>query len=211
MKDKYSRNRKFITSAHKTFIIPAAGYLCIAVTWWILGILITSWLSLDVIPAFILNVLYLISGFFLLIMAVLSWVFRRKDLDLVVFLSMAALFFCLFLAHLLVPENGKMVQGYRGWFALIWALFFCYAWAYSIWQKTGFMRSLFILTFWMGTLAAALSEWTNGYILEILSGYILLISAVLALVVSLMEVLRYFRERFSGTGEGISINTLETP
>lgn len=208
MKNKYSRTRRWV-SPHKLFIIRAAGYLCMAATWWILGILIISWLSLDVIPDLILNVLYLISSLFLFIITLFSWLTKRRNFDQIIFLSMALLFFCLFLAHLLFPEKDKIVQAYNGWYALVWALFFAYAWMLALKRKAGLLRILFIFAFCIGTLAAAFSAWINGYTIVLISGYVFLISSILALAVSIMEIFRYFRERYLGTGEGVSITTIQ--
>jgi succinate-acetate transporter protein len=189
------------------------GYVCIAITFWMLGIVMTGWFPVGNM-GFEMGLMYGLGGTMLVIIGVLAMVYGR-GIDTIIFLGLAGLFFCLSMALLFFsfrtgqlsalpgaaqggltinpgmnPDAGNgTISGYYGWFALCWAVFFFYLWIASF--KAGIIRMLFLLLFWLGALAETLAGWTGLHSLGTLSGYLILIAAILAFIVSASAVISF--------------------
>lgn len=140
-----------------------------------------------------------------------------RILDTIIFLGLSGLFFCVSMALLFsslqtgqlaafsrpgraglpvtvnpgmnnTPGQGMMTIYYE-WFVLCWAVFFCYLWIASF--KAGVVRMLFLLLFWLEALAMAIGGWIGSVRFEILNGYLILISAILAFIVSASEIVSF--------------------
>jgi succinate-acetate transporter protein len=85
------------------------------------------------------------------------------------------------------PHEMARAGGYAGWSAFVWAVFFCYVWLGSF--KAGLVRMLFLLGFWLTPLSLALGAWTGMHFFLILGGYLGLVTAILALIVSACAII----------------------
>lgn len=151
------------------------GYACIAITFWMLGMVLAGWFPVFSM-SFQTGLMYGLGSVVLVIIGILTMVYGR-GLDTIVFLGLAGLFFCLSASLLFFSlHNGQLsfitgpaqgggmavnpgvnpgtnpgarigVSAYYGWFTLCWAVFFCYLWIASF--KTGVARMLFLLLFWL--------------------------------------------------------------
>ncbi|HEX5554517.1 MAG TPA: hypothetical protein VFX43_14835 [Chitinophagaceae bacterium] len=190
MNDRTSVNEQIaMASTDKSVAISTVGYMCIAISWWMTGMLLAGWFKPVANIGIDTSTLYGVGSVLLVIMGILSLAYGRRVLDAIVFLATAGLFFSL--------HNGSggfftggVPSAYIGWWGLVWAVFFCYLWIASF--RTGdTTRMLFLLLFWLGALALAISGWTGNDGFYILGGYLLLVTAILAFIVSAAAVLTY--------------------
>lgn len=177
-------------TGNKSVAISTVGYMCIAITWWMTGMLMAGWFTPAATntPDISTGTIYAVGSALLIIIGILSLVYGKRVLDSIVFLSTAGLFFSLHSAQMTTMTGGT-ISAYMGWYALTWAVFFCYLWVSSLLHGTGTVRMLFLLLFWLGALAAALSGWTGGRFFNVLCGYLLLVTAILSFIVSAADIL----------------------
>jgi hypothetical protein len=188
MDDKASVNEEVaLTVTDRSAALSTVGYLCIAITWWMTGMLMTGWFTAGANIGTDTGILYSVGSVLLVIIGILSVVYGRRLVDTVVFLAAAGLFFSLNRAH--GSFTGTMASAYVGWWGLVWAVFFCYTWIASL-GSGDIVRMLFLLLFWLGMLALAINGWTGSHGFFVLSGYLLLITAILAFIVSALAILR---------------------
>jgi hypothetical protein len=199
-----------VIPADRNIVVSTLGYMCIAITWWMLGMLMTGWFSPPTLPAITTGTVYSVGSILLVIVGILALIYGRHTLDAIVFLGMSGLLFSLHLAHLAGLAGESTMVGYYGWYALLWAIFFGYLWLASLQPGSGTFRMLFLLLFWLGALAAALGGWTTSTSLEVLSGYLLLISAVIAFIVSAREVLSHHPQKLFSR-EKITVTSTQQP
>ena len=90
-----------------------------------------------------------------------------------------------------VAQSGQAMDpgSYTGWFYFIWAVFFAYVWVGSF--KAGIVRMLFLLGLWLTLLALAIAMWFGLAGFAMLGGYLGLITAILAAIVSAMTVISH--------------------
>src|SRR5690348_7114921 len=189
MNDKTSVNEEIaLVVSDRSVAVSTVGYMCIALTWWMTGMLMAGWFTAGNNAGTDTGILYAVGSVLLVIIGILSMVYGRRVLDTIVFLSTAGLFFSLDQAH--GSLTGATVSGYIGWWGLVWAVFFCYLWVTSL-GSGDTLRMLFLLLFWLGMLALAINGWTGSDGFYMLSGYLLLITAILAFIVSALAILRY--------------------
>jgi hypothetical protein len=160
MNDRTSVNEQIaMASTDKSVAISTVGYMCIAISWWMTGMLLAGWFKPVANMGIDTSTLYGVGSVLLVIMGILSLAYGRRVLDAIVFLATAGLFFSL--------HNGSggfftggVPSAYIGWWGLVWAVFFCYLWIASF--RTGdTTRMLFLLLFWLGALALAI-RWMDG-------------------------------------------------
>lgn len=177
-------------TGNKAIAISTVGYMCIAVTWWMTGMLMAGWFTPATTTGAPIGTgtIYGVGSALLIIIGILSLVYGKRVLDSIVFLSTAGLFFSLHSAQMTTITGGA-ISGYMGWYALVWAVFFCYLWVSSLLHGTGTIRMLFLLLFWLGALSGALSGWTGAHFFEVLCGYLLLVTAILSFIVSAGDIL----------------------
>jgi uncharacterized protein len=163
---------------NKSVSTATIGYMCYALSFWLVGVYVAGWLHGSAGPiwaiSFPLVVLLLIVGILALT--------NERTLDSVIFLSGAALIWS---SHSLVGLEGAHdapSAGFSGWFWIVWAAFF--AWVFVAALKSGGTRMLFLLGVALTYLAFAISEWSGAHVIEIVSGYLALATALLAAVVS---------------------------
>lgn len=183
------------------------GYACTAILFWMVGLSFTGWiLGIDV--GFEIGFLYGLGGIMLAIVGILS-VFYGRSLDTIVFLALAGLFLCISTGFIFYSFGAghfgaatpggppaqapglvlQPVTGFFGWFAICWAVFFCYLWIASL--KAGVLRVLFLVFLWLALLSEALGAWGGSMTLVMLGGYLLILSAIFAFIISAAEVIAF--------------------
>jgi uncharacterized protein len=168
----------------KGVAISTVGYMCLAVTGWMISMTYADWFSKQNSMT-LLYPLALVLG----VMGILSFV-QNRALDAIVFLGGTALLGSAY-AYNATPTITKMSDppSYLGWFAIVWAVFFAYVWVGSF--RSGITRMLFLLGAWLTMLALAIGGWTGAQGWVILAGYIGLATSVLAAIASATEIIRF--------------------
>jgi succinate-acetate transporter protein len=90
---------------------------------------------------------------------------------------------------------GAAPMSYIGWFWIVWTVFFAYLWLGSF--RAELPRQLFLLGITLTFLAKAIYGWTDMRALELISGYLGLISSVIAAIISASDVIVFGREAHS--------------
>lgn len=204
------RDETTIIASDRMVAISTVGYMCIAITWWMLGMLMAGWFTIPTIPGIASGVVYALGSILLVIVGILAIVYARNILDGIIFLGMAGLLFSLHLAHIAGLAGEANMAGYYGWYAFVWAIFFCYLWIAAMSREKRSIRMLFLLLFWVGALISAIGGWTTSSGLETISGYLFLGSAVLAFIASADAVLAGIKDN-SRVEEKVTITSSPPP
>jgi succinate-acetate transporter protein len=169
------------------------GYMALALTGWMLSMTAAGWYD-----RFYLSGTSLMLPFatLLAIIGILAYLHGRS-LDSIAFFAFAVLYTA---GHAgLVARAGSMVptapMSYIGWFWIVWTVFFGYTWLGSF--RAGLPRQLFLLGITLTFLAKALYGWSDARVLELISGYLGLISSIIAAFISASEVIVFGREAHS--------------
>lgn len=175
--------------------VSTVGYLCLALAGWMLSMGTASWFS----QQYGLTLLYPLTGV-LAVMGILSFV-QGRGLDSIVFFAGTTLFGSAG-AYEAMLNAGKAADpsSFLGWFAFMWAIFFCYIWAGSF--KSSKSRNLFLAGFWVTMLALAIGCWTGVAGFLTAGGYLGLITSIFAIITSASEVI--------GLGSKGNPNTIES-
>ncbi len=167
----------------KAVVTATVGYMCIALTGWMISMSNASWFSQvyehGIALMYPLAILLAVIG----ILAYLG----NRGLDAIVFFGAAGLFWADYLSVTTASSSGMEPHSYTGWYAIVWAVFFFYVWLGSF--KSGTLRMLFLLGLWLTLLALAIGEWGNTGILILIGGYLGLVTSVLAALTSAKEVI----------------------
>ncbi len=158
-------------------VTTTVGYMCIALTGWMISMSNAAWFS-DVYQhgMALMHTLAIV----LAVIGILTYLGNR-GLDAIVFFGVAGLLWADYLAAGM--NSGAMEpHSYTGWYAFVWAVFFCYVWLGSF--KSGMLRMLFLLGLWLTLLALAIGEWGSLNALVLVGGYLGLITSVLAALTS---------------------------
>lgn len=125
----------------------------------------------------------------LAVMGILSFL-QGRALDAIIFFGGAGLFWTDYL-HVTAANPAGIADppSYAGWYAFIWAVFFCYVWLGSF--KSGVIRFLFLLGLWLTLLALAIGNWGSLHSIVILGGYLGLITSILAAIASAFDVITF--------------------
>lgn len=180
---------------NKAVVSSTIGYMAIGLTLWMGGMLYTGWFPLGRSYEDANAMLTALGIVILGVIAILSF-FHGRTLDSIIFFGIAGLFLSLHVVmmnnHLMasaMPGAGAEPNGYHGWFDLAFAVFFFYVWLGSF--RSGSARMLFLLTFWLALLASVFYHWTMVEVFTIVCGYLLLITAILAIYISAAEVINH--------------------
>jgi len=173
--------------------VAAVGYLCLFVMGWMISMKDAGWYS-RAYDLRMLSPLVIILG----VMGILAFV-QSRALDTIIFFSGAAAFGSAVVYHWsflaynpnLITTRMTEPTSFLGWFAILWAIVFCYLWASSF--RSGAGRMLFLLGTWVSLLVLAISAWTGAAGWLIAAGYIGLATSVIAGVVSAGEIIAYGR------------------
>jgi len=130
----------------------------------------------------------------LAIIGILAYLHGRS-LDSIVFFAFAVLFTAGHSLIISTPTGAGAPMSYVGWFWIVWTVALAYLWLGSF--RAGLPRQLFLLGISLTFLAKALYGWTDLRVLQLISGYLGLISAIIAATISASDVILFGREAHS--------------
>lgn len=165
------------------------GYMALALTGWMLSMTAAGWYD-----HFYLAGTSLMLPFALLlgVSGILAYLHGRS-LDSIAFFAFAALFTSTHAS--MAVAGGAAPMSYVGWYWMAWTVVFAYLWLGSF--RAELTRQLFLLGIALTFLAKAIYGWTDLRVLELASGYLGLISSVIAAIVSASDVIVFGREAHS--------------
>ena len=168
------------------------GYMALALTGWMLSMTAAGWYAQIYSPG---SSLMLPFSLLLAIIGILAYLHGRS-LDSIVFFAFAVLFTA---GHSgMVSLQAGMAaapMSYMGWFWIVWTVAFGYLWLGSF--RAELPRQLFLLGITLTFLAKALYGWTDARVFELISGYLGLISSIIAAIISASDVIVFGREAHS--------------
>lgn len=111
-----------------------------------------------------------------------------QALDAVIFFGGAGLFWSERAAFVtLSATGGAEPASYAGWYAIVWAVYFFCLWLGAFRQEV--VRMLFLFGTWLTLLAVAIGFWGPWHVFMLIGGYLGLITAVLAAIVSARAII----------------------
>jgi len=165
------------------------GYMALALTGWMLSMTAAGWYDHYYLAG---TSLMLPFALLLAIAGILAYLHGRS-LDSIAFFAFAALFTS---AHTTMASMALAApMSYIGWYWIVWTVFFAYMWLGSF--RAELPRQLFLLGISLTFLAKAIYGWTDMRALELISGYLGLISSVIAAIISASDVIVFGREAHS--------------
>ena len=174
------------------------GYMALALTGWMLSMTAAGWYDHIYLAG---SSLMLPFALLLAIIGILAYLHGRS-LDSIAFFAFAALFTAAHSAMVAMAGGAAAPMSYVGWFWIVWTVFFGYLWLGSF--HAGLPRQLFLLGISLTFLAKALYGWTDMRVLELISGYLGLISSIIAAIISASEVILFGREAHSPNDDQVS-------
>lgn len=172
------------------------GYMCLALTLWMASMTSAGWYERMYAHG---TGLLLPMALGLGVMGILTHL-RSRSLDAVVFFGGALL---LWSAHVAArAAAGASItepMSYTGWYWGVWFVFFGYVWLGSF--HASLPRQLFLLGLTLLLLCGALHDWTGLGVFRVIGGYIGLISALLAALVSASGFMSFGKESHSPNDE----------
>ena len=168
------------------------GYMALALTGWMLSMTAAGWYDHFYLAG---TSLMLPFAALLAIIGILAYLHGRS-LDSIAFFAFAALFTSTHTALAsMAGTTFAAPMSYVGWFWIVWTVFFAYVWLGSF--RAELPRQLFLLGITLTFLAKAIYGWTDLRVLELVSGYLGLISSIIALIISAGDVIVFGREGHS--------------
>lgn len=167
----------------KSVITTTIGYMCLGLTGWMLSMPHAAWFgdraAFGYGPAMMFPLAVILG-----VMGILAFL-HEGALDGVIFFGGAGFFW----SHHAYQHMANVSDpgSYAGWALFIWAVFFCYVWLGSF--KAGLLRILFLLGSWLTVLALAIGAWDSSHGFTVLGGYLGLITAILAVIISASAVI----------------------
>jgi len=165
---------------NKTVVTSTIGYMCLALVGWMISVPNAGWYGATGHGMAMMFPLAVVLG----VMGILAFQ-RGRTLDAIIFFGGAGLFWANHMLGMGAGEPGS----YMGWYDFVWAAFFCWVWVGSF--KAGMVRFLFLLGLWLTLLAQAIGSWGDMHWFMVLSGYLGLITSILAAIVSANEIIRH--------------------
>ncbi|MHB8814582.1 MAG: hypothetical protein ACYDAE_15100 [Steroidobacteraceae bacterium] len=168
------------------------GYMALALTGWMLSMTAAGWYDRFYLAG---TSLMLPFAALLAIIGILAYLHGRS-LDSIAFFAFATLFTSTHSAMVsMTGETAAAPMSYVGWYWMIWTLFFAYLWLGSF--RAELPRQLFLLGISLTFLTKAIYDWTDLGVLELISGYLGLISSIIAAIISASDVIVFGREAHS--------------
>ena len=167
------------------------GYMALALTGWMLSMTAAGWYDRFYLAG---TSIMLPFALLLAIIGILAYLHGRS-LDSIAFFAFAALFTATHSAVAMTGSQGAAPMSYVGWYWIVWTVFFSYLWLGSF--RAELPRQLFLLGIALTFLAKAIYGWTDLGVLELISGYLGLISSVIAAIISASDVITFGREAHS--------------
>lgn len=193
-------------------VIPTTiGYMCLGFTAWMGNLGKIGWITGANMQAAYTEVA--LCTVLLGLMAILCFVYGRK-LDSIIFFGVVGFALCFFdrgLSTALLGSldggplafvsKGQSSGGASGWFAFLWAVFFFYLWIAAF--KAGWARWLFLLCSWLGMLSHALLPWLHAFVFLRISGYVIMLAALIAIYISAATIINHsFGRQLLNIGSG---------
>jgi uncharacterized protein len=167
------------------------GYMALALTGWMLSMTAAGWYDHYYLLG---TALMLPFALLLAVIGILAYLHGRS-LDSIAFFAFAVLFTAAHSAMVALAGEAGAPLSYVAWFWIVWTVFFAYVWLGSF--RAGLPRQLFLLGISLTFLAKALYGWTDARVLELVSGYLGLISSIIAAIISASDVIVFGREGHS--------------
>lgn len=167
------------------------GYMALALTSWMLSMSAAGWYDHIYSAA---SSLMLPFALLLAVIGILAYLHGRS-LDSIVFFAFAVLLTAGHSTMAAVAAGAAAPMSYVGWSWIVWTVAFGYVWLGSF--RAGLPRQLFLLGVSLTFLAKALYGWADMRIFELISGYLGLISAIIAAAISASDVILFGRESHS--------------
>ncbi|HEX5488572.1 MAG TPA: acetate uptake transporter [Rhodanobacteraceae bacterium] len=172
---------------NRTANISALGYGAFAVTLWLASMAPADWFRPDENAVLLQPLMIVLGGCVLAIAGILKSL-RANTLDTVLFLGFAAYWWVAGLAQRSLSAGFvEPSQGWLGWYYVVWAFL-----AFCIWIaacKNGVARMLFTAGLCLALLAYALGAWIHLDALNVLGGYLGLVTAVVGIYIAAAEML----------------------
>lgn len=160
------------------------GYMLVAISGWMLSMSSAGWYSHTIGVSFLLGLAIVLA-----VMGILAFEADR-GLDAVVFFGGTAIMGTIFAYEgMVATTHVAQPLSYIGWFAAMWAIYYCCTWVGSL--RSGFTRSGFLLGLWLTLGVLAIGGWTGVGDWLIAGGYLGLITSVLAFVTAGSEIIHY--------------------
>ena len=173
------------------------GYMALALTSWMLSMTAAGWYDRIYSAG---GSLMLPFALLLTIIGILAYLHGRS-LDSIVFFAFAVLFTAGHSGMASIAAGATSPMSYVGWFWMVWTVFFAYTWLGSF--RAGLPRQLFLLGITLTFLAKAIYGWTDLRTLQLISGYLGLVSAIIAAIISASDVILFGREAHSPNDDHI--------
>jgi len=167
------------------------GYMALALTGWMLSMTAAGWYDHFYLAG---TSVMLPFALLLAIIGILAYLHGRS-LDSIAFFAFAALFTSTHSAVAMTGGQPAAPMSYVGWYWILWTVFFAYLWLGSF--RAELPRQLFLLGISLTFLAKAIYGWSDLRILELISGYLGLISSIIAAIISASDVIVFGREAHS--------------
>lgn len=164
----------------------AIGYAGIFIAGWMVSIIDAGWFAAPMPHDGVITVM-IVGGILVALAGIMSF-FQGKTLEMTVFLGLGALFFSFALSVTTASGmNSNMFSAYDGWLDLVWAVFFACLWIASF--GAGLFKNLFLLGLWILFLIGAISNWAMSPGIQIIAGYVSLVTALIAGYILLNEII----------------------
>ena len=167
------------------------GYMAVALTGWMLSMTAAGWYTeIYGVGASLMLPFALLLG----IIGILAYLHGRS-LDSIVFFAFAVLFTAGHAGMVAMAGGAASPMSYVGWFWMVWTVAFACIWLGSF--RAELPRQLFLLGITLTFLAKAIYGWTDARVFELISGYLGLISSIVAMIISASDVIVFGREAHS--------------
>ena len=167
------------------------GYMAIALTGWMLSMTAAGWYTeIYGAGASLMLPFALLLG----IIGILAYLHGRS-LDSIVFFAFGVLLTAGHAGIVAMATGAASPMSYIGWFWIVWTVAFAYIWLSSF--RAELPRQLFLLGITLTFLAKAIYGWTDARVFELISGYLGLISSIVAAIISASDVIVFGREAHS--------------
>jgi uncharacterized protein len=180
-------------TSNRCVTTSTVGYMCLALTLWMVSMADAAWY--DKVYAHGTALMFPMA-IVLGVMGIFAYLHGRS-LDSLVFFGGTGLLWSAHAAGLAAAATSATPEpvSYAGWYWAVWTVFFGYVWLGSF--RAGLTRQLFLLGLSIALGAFALYEWTSLRVFDLISGYVGLVTAVIAMIISASDVIYFGREAHS--------------
>ena len=154
------------------------GYAAIFISLWLFFMTVAGRFSMDTAKVTV-PVLMILGGVVLAIAGAFSF-FNENKVDSIIFFVIAALNYSYSIRFKMMQDinTSSTYSSADGWIMVLIAVVIFYLWIASL--KSNVIKHLFLLGLWIALLAGAIANWFSIAVLLYLSGYLGLITSVLA-------------------------------